>query len=227
MNLHELSLLSCSFNNTLLTGMMIKSFYKQTGGIHPHNVIIIDNGDSIAVDDDTKRVFDVVDNFNHKLLSDELQPSRNHCIAVDYALKNKVHTKWCLLVDNDILFYPSVLQFLQEFDESSYDAAGEIGWDYTPPDRLYPYFCLINVEKFNAESLNYFDRTRIICKGMPGKEGKEYNVQDTGYSFYEDIKNTWRILNFNIKTVCLHMKGAMLKHKNVYAWLKANESLYD
>ncbi len=220
MNLNDLTVLTVTFNNNMLTVMMLKSFMKQTH-YFPH-IVIVDNGDSIPADDAMKRVFNVVDNYNHLLLPDEFQCSRNHCAAIDYALKHAIQTKWALLVDNDILFYPALSEFLQKFDDTLYDCAGEIGWDATPPNRLYPYFCLINVEKFNKEKLNYFDRERIIS---PDDSLPDWNRMDTGYSFYEDIKQTWRIYEFPISSVCIHLKSGMYAHKNIPEWLNSHADL--
>lgn len=219
MNLSDLTLLSVSFNNNILTGMMLKSFTKMTN-YEDIQMIIIDNGDKLPIDERMKEVVTVIDNFNHKLLSDEKQASRNHCKAIDYALKNCIKTKYVLLVDNDILFKPNLLEFLKKLDIENYDCVGEIGFDNTPPNRLFPHFCIIDVKKFNKENLNYFDRERIIWKGSI------CNRYDTGYSFYEDIKDSWKIKIIKISDVCIHLKGGMNEKKNVYDWLKKNESYY-
>lgn len=226
MNLKDITLLTVSFNNNLLTGMMLKSFYKQVGELP--EVVIIDNGDKIPVDESLKSCFTVIDNFNHKLLENEFQASRNHCSAIDYALKNCIKTEWCLLVDNDILFKPAIKNFLNELNENDFDACGEIGWDKTPPNRLFPYFCLINVKRFKKENLNYFDRNNITCFCTEGKketEQSKYNIKDTGYSFYESIKHLWRIQKIKLGELIVHLKGAMLYKKNVKAWLDKNRDL--
>lgn len=226
MKLNDLSLLTVTFNNNLLTGMMLMSFYKQAGFMPP--TVIVDNGTYIQADESMRRVFHVVDNFSHKLLPDEKQASRNHCVAIDYALKNSIQTKWVLLVDNDILFYPSIRPFLLNFNAEDYQCAGEIGYDDTPPNRLFPYFCLIDVEQFNKDKINYFDRSRItsFCTvGVPESRDRRLNVMDTGYSFYEDIKNIWNIFDFRINTVCVHLKSAMLAHKDIGIWFTEHTDL--
>lgn len=224
MNLNDLTVLTVSFNNNVLTGMMLKSLHKQLGYLP--NVVIVDNGDKKPVDDNMRTCFTVIDNFQHKLLEDERQPSRNHAAAIDYALKNVIKTDWVLLVDNDVLFKPAVKTYLENFNETEYDYSGTIGWDCTPPNRLFPYFCLINVKKFRDEKRNYFDRERTICLGMPGKSnGKKYNYFDTGYSFYEDVKTTWRLLNYDFNDACIHLKSGMLANKNIYDWLNKHKSL--
>jgi hypothetical protein len=230
MNRQDFTLLSVTFNNNVLTGMMIKSFVKQVG-IYP-NVVIVDNGTTIPADEMMKRVFTVIDNFNHKLLPDERQPSRNHCAAIDYALYNCIHTKWCLLVDNDILFKPEMKELIKSVDETKYDAYGEVGWDCTPPDRLYPYMCIFNVDKLRSEGIKYFDPNRTIKYKTLASDGsvlftdEQYNQMDTGYSFYEDIKATWRINKFPINNVCIHLKSGMLANKPIESWLMQNKHLF-
>jgi len=219
MNINDLSILTVSFNNNVLTGLMLKSFIKQTE-IMPE-IVIVDNGNKKPVDENLKSIFIVVDNFNHKLLPDENQVSRNHCIALDYAIKNVIKTKWVLIVDNDILFKSSVKKFLKEFNEEEFDCAGEIGWDKTPPNRLYPYFCLINVEKMKNEQINYFDRSRMIWRW------KQCNKFDTGYSFYEDIKKKeWKIKKIKLSDYIVHLKSGTLQNKNISEWLNKHKNLF-
>lgn len=229
MNYNDYTLLSVTFNNNVLTGMMIKSFQKQM--TYLPNVVIVDNGNVTPADPLMKRVFCVVDNFNHALLPDERQPSRNHCAAIDYALNNVVRTKWCVLADNDILYKPQVRQLIESVTDD-YDVYGEIGWDCTPPNRLFPYFCIINVEKMRQEKIKYFDRERIIQFHTVGDDGNilytdpQYNIMDTGYSFYEDVKNSWRIKQILLNDVCIHLKSGMLAGKNVEQWLIAHRDLF-
>ena len=141
MKLCDLTLLTVSFNNNIMTGLMLKSFFKQLQ--NDTEVVIVDNGTTLQVDENLKSIFNVVDNFQHKLLPDYHQCSKNHCAVIDYALKNIIKTKWVLLVDNDVFFKPEVKQFLENFNENEFDCVGEVGWDDAPPIRIFPYFCLI------------------------------------------------------------------------------------
>lgn len=227
MNLNNITLLTVSFNNNLLTGMMLKSFQKYIGKLP--EVVIIDNGNKIPIDNDLKSCFTVIDNFNQKITGNYNQCSKNHCSTIDYALKNLIKTKWCLLVDNDILYKPSLKSFLENLNENEFDCCGEIGWDDAPPERLFPYFCLINVEKFKNEKLNYFDNNR--CIGPESKEigrrghGTKCWYKDTGCSFLEDIKYKWKIKQIKLSDLIVHLKGTTFrsqykqfleKHKNLY-----------
>lgn len=218
MNLNDITVLTATYNNNILTGMMLKSLYKQLDT--DIKISIIDNGTKIFADNDMKELFDVIDNTNFKLTPNYNQPSRNHCSSIDYAFKNCIKTKYVLLVDNDILFKPSVKQLLENLPDD-FDCVGEVGWDSTPPNRLFPYFCIINLEKFKQDNLNYFDETRII------KNSRICNKYDTGYSFYEDIKTlNWNIIPIKFKDYIVHLKGAMNNNKNFYPWLQEHRDLY-
>lgn len=230
MNRTDYTVLTVTFNNNVLTGLMIKSLYKQL--TYLPQVVIVDNGTQLPADNMMKRVFKVVDNFNHKLLPDEHQPSRNHCAAINYAIMNHIDTKWCVLVDNDILFKPQFKPFIESVNADEWDAYGEIGWDCTPPNRLFPYMCVMNVQKMKTEGIQYFDRNRIIKYRTTDAAGKvlytdaKYNIMDTGYSFYEDIKHTWRINTIRLNDVCIHLKSGMLAHKPVEQWLYSHRDLF-
>lgn len=228
MNLNDLTLLTVSFNNNLLTGMMIKSFFKQVGLV---KVVIVDNGTSIAIGDSFKRVFTVVDNMHQKITGDYRQCSKNHCSTIDYALKHLIMTDWVLLVDNDILFKPQTKEFLKLFDCAKYDCAGEIGWDDAPPARLFPYFCLINVRKFNDTKLSYFDDNRCIGPGSKEDGPRGINTscwyKDTGCSFYEDIKDIWAINEIKLTSYIAHMKCTGEGNRDIAGFLKQNQMLWE
>lgn len=230
MNLNNLTILTTTFNENILTGMMLKSFAKQLGKLP--TVVIIDNGNRIPIDPRLKQAFNIIDNFNHKILPDENQPSRNHCIALDYTLNKHIHTKWVLLVDNDILFKPSVKNFINTFDESA-DCVGEIGWDVIKPERLFPYFCLINMEKYKQDNIHYFDPNK--CMKLFDENGNElHNVSnghsglyDTGYSFLESIKKKkWAIREIQINDYIVHLKNGSFGSKNVCEFLMKYKDLH-
>lgn len=194
----------------------------------PREIIIVDNGTTQSINE-LNNVFTVIDNYKHKLLKDYNQISKNHCAAIDYAMKNCVHTDWVLLVDNDILFLPQLKQFLTKFDETAYDCAGEIGWDDAPPNRLFPYFCLINVKHMKKQNISYFDNERCIGKGskITGKYGSTQRwYKDTGCSFLEDIRtHSWRIQKIHLSDYTVHLKGT-LHGKNFIQFLQTHHNLF-
>lgn len=213
--INNITLLTVSFNNNLLTGFMIKSCFKQIGQIIP--VCIIDTGKTQKCDKNMKELFDVYDCSNVKLRS-----SRQHCYAIDFALKNCIKTKYVMLCDNDILFKPEIMNLINFLNtRENLDAVGEIGWDLTPPNRLFPYFCIINADKFKEEHLNYYDPKRII------KNHLILNKYDTGYSFYEDIKkNKWEINKIKMNDFIIHLKSGTLQRKSTLNWLKSHRDLF-
>lgn len=228
MIIDELTLLTCSFNSNLLTTMMLKSFYKQVN--KQIDIVIMDNSTKEFCTNDMKEVFNVIDNTNYKLTPNYNQVSKNHCASIDYALKNCIKTKYVLLCDCDILFKEKVKELL--FSDINDDVIGQIGWDITPPNRLFPYFCIINVEKFKQEKLNYFDLKRCMLlydrngNLLPNEKGAIRGIYDTGASFYEDIKNTWKIKNININEYIVHLKGACFRNKNINEWLNNNKQYF-
>ena len=227
MKLNDITLLSVSYNNNLITGMMLKSLSKQ---ISLENIIIFDNGDRIPVDEGLKSCFNVIDNFKQKLTGNYKQCSKNHCSTIDYALKNLIKTKWCLLVDNDILFKPAAKTLLENLNENEFDCCGEIGWDDAPPERLFPYFCLINVKKFKNDNLNYFDNDRCIGPGSKevGPRGPTTKCwyKDTGCSFLEDIKDTWKIKQIKLQDYIVHLKCTGGGNTNYKEFLALNIDLF-
>ena len=227
MKLYDLTLLTVTFNNNLMTGLMLKSATKQLCELP--ETIVIDNGTTQPVDEKLKSIVEVFDNTNNHVTGNYHQCSKNHCSAVDYALKNLIETKWCLLVDNDILFKPTVKKLLEEFDESS-DCVGEIGWDDAPPERRFPYFCLINVEKFRAEKVSYFENDRCIGPGSRenGTRGPGATCwyKDTGCSFLEDIRNTWNIREIKLSDYIVHRKNTGYGTIDQNLFLNSNKELY-
>lgn len=217
MNLSNLTVLTTSYNEHLLTKMMIMSLLKKD--VLPAEIIIIDNSNKNKITNDLINDFTVIDNFQNKILNNNWISSRQHTAMIDYVFKNNIKTDWCLLVDNDILFKSSIKIFLENFNENECDCCGEIGWDNTPPDRLFPYFCLINIKKFNEQKLSYFDPNRIITNA------KLKNWCDTGCSFYNDIKSIWKIKKIKMNDYIVHYKGASLQNKNAITFLSKYKHL--
>ena len=217
--LDNITLLTCTFNNNVLTRAMIMSCFKQLEKEIP--VVIIDNGTTEFCTKEMKETFTVIDNTNHKILKDYAQTSKNHSAAVDYALKNLIKTKYVLLCDYDILFKKEVnnlFAFLDTFD--NIDCLGEVGWDVTPPDRLFPYFCIINVDKFKNEKLSYFKENSFKLNSR-----KNCIYSDTGCTFYNDIKDTWDIKYIHLKNFIVHLKAGSDKKNITMQFLKTYKDL--
>ncbi|HPB20331.1 MAG TPA: glycosyltransferase [Bacteroidales bacterium] len=228
--LDKITLLTCTFNNNLLTTMMIKSLFKQIKRTIP--VVIIDNGTKEACTDDMKDIFTVIDNTNFKILKNQNQVSRNHCYSIDYALKNCIKTKYVLLCDNDILFKSNLLDFFNKL--TTFDAVGEISNDIK--QRFLPYFCIIDIEKFKNDNLNYYDPNRcmnhvitIYNKNFEYVTRRVLNnkpVYDTGASFYYDIKSkNWNITKIKLDKYIVHLGSTTWCKKDYVKWLSIHKDL--
>ena len=203
----DLTLLTCSFNDNMLTAFMIKRLFECLGYIIP--TCVMDNGTTEKCEDSFMRVFNGVDNFRYKIIPQYKYPSQNHCASIDYAIWNCINTKYVLLCDNDIKAYTNISELLEL--RHHYDAIGEIGYDTVPPNRLFPYLCIFNLERMKLENIHYFDIDRCIVSGNTTNEqvySKYGNVYDTGCSFLMDIQtHNWNIKQIKISNYALHYKG--------------------
>lgn len=213
--LNDITFLTTNYNNFNLTFLCIKSLIHATG-IDLSQILILDNSDKIAIPSYVKKDFNVIDNSFHKITPNLNIPSKNHCLSIDYVLKKCIHTKYVCLFDNDVKFFNCINEFLSY--RINYDAIGEIGYDTVPPDRLFPYLCIIDIEKFKTENLNYYDENRCIIPQSKTNESvasKYGNVYDTGYSFLKDIETyNWNILNIKISKYVKHYKAGSLKNQD-------------
>lgn len=237
--LNNITLLTCTFNNNLLTKCMIMSLFKQLGKSIP--VVIMDNGTKEFCTNDMKEIFTVIDNTNYKIIPNYKQVSRNHCASIDYALKNYIKTKYVLLCDNDILFKSSIKKLFNDLNIlNEIDSVGEIELSKRGY-RLFPFFCIINVEKMKLDKINYFNKNNCM-NNMETKFDTNGNYEsniyltknikglDTGGSFLNEIKNKkWTILKIKLDKYIKHFAMASWNPKvknNIYIWLKINESLF-
>lgn len=227
----DITLLTANFNDPILTLYMLRSFVKAIGDtICP--ICLLDNSTKNYLADivPQNKIVTVVDNTNFKLTPNYRQSSLNHCASLEYAMNNCIATRYVLLCDNDILFFPAIRDLLSS-DFSGYDAIGEIGYDYTPPNRLLPYMCIIDLDKKRTDNISYFDPRRIMWQSEHNNkihDGTGRGYLDTGASFLQDIINSqWHIYPIAISQYITHLKGASNKHKNYYGWLGKFHSLYE
>lgn len=202
-DLHDITLLTATFNRHDFTVSMLQSFYSTFKTI-PHT-IILDNSTEIPFPDIPNNYITVVDNTNFKHTPDYHQPSKNHCASLDWILRTGIKTKFCLLCDNDILFKPSSLNLLNDFH--NFNAVGEIGYDRVPPARLYPYFCILDIDFILTNGIRYFDETRCMINNA---------TMDTGCSFYQDMKTHGaNIKKIRLSDYVIHLKGGTLHDKTL------------
>lgn len=210
--LTDISLLSATFNRHLPTIEMLESFYKHSKYLM--NFYILDNSVTTRLDIESTDECVILDNCNYKHTPNYEQPSKNHCSSLMWAF-TQIKTRYVLLCDNDILFKPFINEWLECYH--NYDCIGEIGYDIVPPNRLFPYCCIIDLNFVSKHNISYFDNNRCM---------DQYGRKDTGSSFYDDlIANHANILNTKISNVCVHLKGATLHDKNLTRFYEQYNSL--
>lgn len=218
----QFSLLTANFNNKDLTNAMIMSFRKQYGKCH---VYVVDNSTLQKYSTDLEDIT-IIDNFNYKNTPDVYEngvtnynypggrPSVFHSGSIEYAF-SKINDEYIALCDNDIMFYPSIKKLLDEFDYNNYDVIGEINHDAWPQDRLFPYFCLINLAKIKQNNIHYYTQNSIT----PFK-------RDTGGYFLEELnKNNIKIKSINLDEYIIHLKSASFGRKNIDEFLEQTKNL--
>lgn len=195
----NISLLTCTFNNNNLTTEMLKTFFKKANMKIP--IFIMDNGTiEIFKNKNNFENITIFDNSNYKWTKKYDCPSKTHAESINYALNNVITTDYVILCDNDIIFKKDINILCNEI--SKYDVIGQISCDNkVPPERLLPYFCIINIRKMKEQQILY---NRYIGNG----------TFDTGCSFLQDIQNNkWNIKNININEYVFHLKGTTLYNK--------------
>ena len=148
----DITLITCSYNTPLVTECMLKTFsYFHKG---KHKICLIENSDN----NETKLL---LDNYNipyvngKKVLEQNNNWGWSHHKGLDWAVKN-IKTKYCLIVDTDILFLKPILNFLDILKEdNSIVALGP--HQIFPPKlklspRVHPCFMFLNAEFFNSYS---------------------------------------------------------------------------
>lgn len=202
-DLHDITLLTATFNRHDFTVSMLQSFFDVFKNMP--KTLILDNSTDIPFPDIPNNYVTVIDNTNFKHTPNYNQPSKNHCASLDWILHNGIETKYCMLCDNDILFKPNALSILNEY--SAFNAVGEIGYDRVPPARLYPYFCVIDIDFITSNNIRYFDKSRCMINNA---------TMDTGCSFYQDmVANKANIKNIHLSDYVIHLKGGTLHDKTL------------
>lgn len=95
--------------------------------------------------------------------------------------------------------------------------------------RILPMLCYLNVPKFRAEGVRYFDPDRSWM--LHTDENDRRNWYDTGASLLEDVlshRPRLKGLHVDIRQMVVHLGGASYKAgmKAQAEWLKANEALW-
>lgn len=136
-----------------------------------------------------------------------------------------------LLLESDILLRenPQVL-WQEEYSFCGYVQQQQPGNPYHG-QRILPMLCYLNVPRFRAEGVHYFDpdRSWMLHRG----ENNPQNWYDTGASLLEDVlthKPRLKGLHVDIRPMVAHLGSGSWKDgedlKRQAAWLKENEALW-
>ena len=163
------------------------------------DVIIIDNDSNSAHKSRLKKIIQPYNNiFFYELKNKFSFASYNHANALDYGL-GKVKTKFCLIVDSDIVFLKKGWNklILDQFDEKT----AIVGFESTGRDGFPQVTCsMINTEIFRLEKISCMPKFKSKSECTP--------LNDTAFE--------WRILNKNYKTISLPYKNTRHYHSNFY-----------
>lgn len=142
--------------------------------------------------------------------------SSGHCKSIESSF-NVIDEDYVILIDNDVLFLKPIDELVNVVVTGEYDICGEIGHDVFPQDRLFPYFCIINLKKIKDCGIHYY-RENSIIKG----------VADTGASFLIDCKEkNLKIKEIKLKDYIVHLKNGSFGKKDYKEWLKRYEKLWN
>lgn len=220
MELNQIAVLTATFNEHTYTDYMIRSLRKQIPNSEQLHIYVLDNSDKTKFYNRGYKNTTVLDNTNYKHTKNYKQPSKNHCSSLDLAL-TQITEKYVMLVDNDILFRSNITELFDMLDEN--DVVGEIGWDVTPPDRLYPYVCLFNLDLIKSKEINMFNNFYCMRDDIPNP-GK----YDTGYWFLQEINtHKLKLKQIKISDYAVHLKGGTLRQYSPTQFLQKYRDMYE
>lgn len=233
------------FNTPELTEACILSIRKHGG--KDYRVVVFDNSDERPFRVQMAGV-DVIDNTHGQLIDfDKLLsafPQRNASIGCakvcDFASVRHMRTVqelWRLLpdgfvlVESDVLIKKPIDEFFRE--EYSFVAYAQRHQPHNPfgIGRVLPMLCWLNVPKFVAEGVQYFDPNRTY--GLKADRNDRTNWYDTGASLYEDVlshRPRLKGLHIDIREFVEHFGSGSWKNNNLKAqaeWLKQHRKLWE
>ena len=136
-----------------------------------------------------------------------------------------------ILVESDILLRQNPAELWR--DEYSFCAYVQQhqGGNRFGRGRILPMLCFLNVPKFRAEGVHYFDpdRSWMLHKG----EDNPNNWYDTGSSLLEDVlahRPRLKGLHVDIRPMMVHLGGASYKATDIRRqaeWLHRNSTLWE
>lgn len=233
------------FNTPELTGACILSIRKHGG--KDYRVVVFDNSDERPFRVQMPGV-EVIDNTQGQLIDfDKLLsafPQRNTSIGCakgcDFASVRHMRTVqelWRLLpdgfvlVESDVLIKRNIDEFFRE--EYSFVAYVQRQQPHNPfgIGRILPMLCWLNVPKFVAEGVQYFDPNRTY--GLKADRNDRTNWYDTGASLLEDVlshRPRLKGLHIDIREFVEHFGSGSWRNNNLKAqaeWLKQHRKLWE
>ena len=233
------------YNTPELTEACILSIRKHGG--NDYRVVVFDNSDERPFRVQMSGV-EVIDNTQGQLIDfDKLLsafPQRNASIGCakgcDFASVRHMRTVqelWrllpdgFLLVESDVLIKRNIDEFFR--DEYSFVAYVQRQQPHNPfgIGRVLPMLCWLNVPKFVAEGVQYFDPNRTY--GLKADRNDRTNWYDTGASLLEDVlshRPRLKGLHIDIREYVEHFGSGSWKNNNLKAqaeWLKQYRKLWE
>ena len=234
-----------NYNTPELTEACILSIRKHGG--RDYRVVVFDNSDERPFRVQMPGV-EVIDNTQGQLIDfDNLLkafPQRNASIGCangcDFASVRHMRTVqelWRLLpdgfvlVESDVLIKKPIDEFFRE--EYSFVAYVQRQQPHNPfgIGRILPMLCWLNVPKFVAEGVQYFDPNRTY--GLKADRNERTNWYDTGASLLEDVlshRPKLKGLHIDIREFVEHFGSGSWRNNNLKAqaeWLKQHRKLWE
>jgi hypothetical protein len=218
----NLTLLTCSFNTPEMTITMLKSFVAMHYGWDLEkdkpktNLLIMEN----SSDEQT------MDLLGENGISDRCiirTVNGLHSESVHKGLY-LINTKYCLLVDTDIIFRRPIEGIMSTMEHKDITLAGQVEGDRGGAlikNRVHPWYCFINVNDIKAYNIKFHDDEKIIKTKSQGFYGhvplahlQPNKMYDVGSSFYEEVEqNKLNIADFNnIQNYYKHYEGMSWHH---------------
>lgn len=234
-----------NFNTPELTEACILSIRKHGG--KDYRVVVFDNSNERPFRIQMPGV-EVIDNTQGQLIDfDKLLsafPQRNASIGCakgcDFASVRHMRTVqelWRLLpdgfvlVESDVLIKRNIDEFFRE--EYSFVAYVQRQQPHNPfgIGRILPMLCWLNVPKFMAEGVQYFDPNRTY--GLKADRNDRTNWYDTGASLLEDVlshRPRLKGLHIDIREFVEHFGSGSWQNNNLKAqaeWLNMHRKLWE
>lgn len=135
-----------------------------------------------------------------------------------------------ILVESDVLVRDDITQlWREEYSFCAYVQKHQMG-NHFGIGRILPMLCYLNVPRFRAEGVRYFDPDRSWM--LHPNEDDRRNWYDTGASLLEDVlahRPRLKGLHVDIRTMVVHLGGASYNKcslKEQAEWLRNHEDLW-